>query len=70
MTGCEQLIEAFKIFGKYYKGSWPTNCENGSLYVVVDPLEVSQEDMARLATLSFTSDNDTGFFKSCHFGSA
>jgi hypothetical protein len=60
------LIEALTIMRKYSSPQFPTQCEHGVLYVMVDPLLVSPEDLTRLKELSFRQDEDS--FYSSRFG--
>ena len=62
------LIEALQIFSKYTSDEYPTACDHDVLYVMVNPDDVSEEDINRLAKLDFfPGDNET--FESFRFGS-
>ena len=63
----KDLIEALTIFAKYTDSYSPTGCEHDTLYVQVDPDQVSEEDKTKLDELGFfVSDNH---FESYRFGS-
>ena len=64
----KDLIEALTIFLKYGDPPHPTACEHDVLHICIDPALVSDTDRARLADLSFRSD-DMGGFRSYRFGS-
>ena len=53
MTGCEELIAAFTIFGKYTDTKWPTHCEHDVMQVGVEYDSVSDEDKKALEALGF-----------------
>lgn len=64
----DDLIEALTIFRKYGNPRCPTHCEHDMLWVCgIDPEQVSAEDIERLDTLGFFSDEDA--FCSVRFGS-
>jgi hypothetical protein len=63
------LIEAFAIFSKYTNAAYPTCCEHDTLYVMVKPDDVSQEDKCRLQELGFNRSYEDGNFYSYTFGS-
>lgn len=62
------LIKALQIFVKYGDPYSPTHCEHDEMYIMVNPTDVSPEDIAALEELGFTPNGDT--FKSYRFGSA
>lgn len=64
----KDLIKALQIFLKYDNPYAPTHCEHDTLYVMVDPDEVSEEDKERLEELSFHDEGE--YFISYRFGSA
>jgi hypothetical protein len=64
----QDLITALQIFAKYTDSAWPTGCEHDTLYVYVDPVQVSKQDLETLATLGFITDEEK--FMSFRFGSA
>jgi hypothetical protein len=65
----DALIEALTILRKYANPDNPTNCTHDLLWVNVDPVTVSPEDLARLRELHLDPDaNCEGFF-SFFFGS-
>lgn len=68
----KDLIEALQIFLKYGNPGWPTHCEHDVLTVMIDPANVSEEDLARLEELSFIPGSEYGedVFTSFKFGSA
>ena len=66
----EQLRKALEIFAKYTSDEYPTSCEHNQLYVLVDPANVSKEDIAALNELGFIADEDEGNFYSFKYGSA
>jgi hypothetical protein len=66
----KDLIEALTIFAKYTSAEHPTSCEHDSLYVLVDPLDVSDADKTRLEDLGFHARVSDRHFESFRFGSA
>jgi len=70
MTGCEELIAAFTIFGKYTDTKWPTHCEHDVMQVGVEYDSVSDEDKKALEALGFIEDTEYQMFKSYKYGSA
>lgn len=65
------LIEALKIFIKYYDCEHPFSCEHDTLYVTcIDPELVLQEDIQKLDELGFFIDEENGGFVSYRFGSS
>jgi hypothetical protein len=64
----KKLIAALTIFAKYTDDEFPTHCEHDVLYVVVNPDDVSEEDIAALDILGFFPSDD-GIFMSYRFGS-
>lgn len=67
----EDLIKALQIFAKYTDSDYPTHCEHDTLYVLVDPEDVSEEDMEKLEELHFIPDCEYPYmFISYMFGSA
>jgi hypothetical protein len=64
------LLEAFTIFAKYTHTANPTCCEHDTLYVLVDPAQVSAEDRVRLEALGFMAKERDRNFYSFRFGSA
>lgn len=67
----KDLIEALTIFLKYGNPRKPTHCEHDVLYILVDPVVVSDADKARLDQLGFFPSEDvSGAFASFRFGSA
>ncbi len=70
-NGFDDLIKAFKIFRKYGNPKWPTGCEHDTLYVYINPEEVSEEDKEKLDNLGFApAISITTAFRSFRFGSA
>jgi len=65
----KDLIKAFQIFLKYDNPYNPTHCEHDELYVMIDPSEVSEEDIKELNKLGFFP-NDVDGFSSYRYGSA
>lgn len=65
----EDLIKAFQIFLKYGNPDYPTHCEHDILYVMIDPNDVSEEDIKKLDELGFFA-NDVDGFSSYKYGSA
>ena len=63
------LISALQILSKYSEEKRPTYCEHDTFYVMVDPLDVSDEDIKSLDSLGFSADTDNGRFFSFIFGS-
>lgn len=65
----EDLIEALQILQKYMPADVrnPTNCEHDEFRVMVDPSDVSTDDMARLNALGFVPSDET--MLSFRFGS-
>ena len=65
----KDLLEALNIMYKYMGNKRnPTHCEHDVLHVGCDPADVSEEDINRLAGLSFIPDAFDGF-SSYRFGS-
>lgn len=64
----DDLIKALIIFRKYGNPEFPTNCEHDHLYVNIDPVLVSDEDLDLLKELHFAP-SDCGGFESTFFGS-
>jgi len=62
------LIKALLIFAKYDDPYNPTHCEHDTLFVMIDPEKVSEEDIKELDTLGFFPGD--GAFESFRFGSA
>lgn len=71
----EDLIKALLIFQKYimpdyFSYKYPTICEHDTLYVKVDPNDVSEENKSTLAELGFYPSQEVeGCFVSYRFGS-
>ncbi len=65
----DDLISALTIFRKYGSPASPTHCERDTLNVMIDPAQVSADDLAALAGLGFNAGDD-GLFYSFRFGSA
>lgn len=66
----DDLIKALTILRKYGNPDWPTHCEHDVLLVLIDPADVSEEDLAELETLGFRAGNGEGCFVSYKFGRA
>ncbi len=68
----DDLIQALQILAKYDKPQFPTHCEHDTLYVLIDPAEVSKEDKKTLKKLGFVAGDVDGTkcFYSFKFGSA
>jgi len=67
----DDLITALLIFRTYTNDPNPTHCEHDVMYVLVNPEDVTDEDLEKLATLSFRPDDEWGeSFISYRFGSA
>lgn len=67
----DKLIEALLIFRKYGNPTFPTHCEHDTLYVLINPKIVSEEDLGALEELGFSEDYQTGdTFSSWRYGSA
>lgn len=64
----DALIEALTIMRKYANPELPTNCTHDVLWVDVNPVLVSPQDLARLKELHFEPDSYGGFTSS-YFGS-
>jgi hypothetical protein len=62
------LIEALNIFLRRGDLSRPTACKDGSLHVLVDPMRLDGDTLARLAQLGFDAHPDEYCFKSSRFG--
>lgn len=56
----KKLIEAFTIFDKYNKEKYPLWGDNKSIYVLIDPTTVSEEDTKRLNELGFSKNYQDG----------
>lgn len=67
--GFDAVIEALQIFKRYENPSLPFHCEHDTLYVCIDPENVSAEDKARLDTLGFFEGGEEPGFMSYRFGS-
>lgn len=67
-----KLIEALQIFLKYGDPDYPTCCEHDTLFVLIDPNVVSEEDKKQLEELGFVPGEECGVgcFHSYRFGSA
>lgn len=65
----QDLIRALTILSKYTAEKWPTHCEHDVMYVMVDPANVTAEDVAELERLGFEADRDEDHFYSFRFGS-
>lgn len=65
----DDLIEALTIFRKYGNPAYPTHCSHDMLTVMINPADVSADDMTELDRLGFHPDTD-GCFYSMRFGSA
>ena len=63
------LIKALQIFLKYGDPKFPTNCSHDVLYVNIDPMLVSKEDMKELDELGFFLSDEADGFQSFKFGS-
>lgn len=66
----DDLIAALTIFRKYTDSLNPTGCDHDVLYVYVDPLDVTDEDLEQLEKLGFFAEEDDEHFYSYRFGSA
>lgn len=67
----DELIEALQIFRKYGNPECPSRCEHDTMYIMISPTEVPEEDRKRLDELGFFPDYEFGdAFKSYKFGSA
>lgn len=68
----KDLIEALTIFAKYAPDACaPTHCEHDELHITcVAVAQVSAEDLARLAVLTFRPARDHDGFYSFRFGSS
>lgn len=65
----EDLIKALQIFLKYGNPEYPTHCEHDELYVDINPVLVSDEDVKTLDGLGFFVNEDLEGFSSYKFGS-
>jgi hypothetical protein len=66
----DDLIEALQIFRKYGNPHCPTHCEHDVLYVMISPVDVSEEDKVKLDKLGFFVGEYGESFSSFRFGSA
>ena len=67
----EDLIKALQILLKYDNPKHPTVCEHDTLYILVDPSMVSEEDITKLDKLGVHVDHEYGnSFLSYKYGSA
>lgn len=64
----KDLIQALQILSKYENPTYPTHCEHDELYILVNPLLVSKEDLEELKKLGLRAGDDC--FISTKFGSA
>ena len=62
------LIEALKILSRYSDNYYPTSCENETLFVLIDPMNVNHDDIERLHELSFIASFESNYFYSVRFG--
>ncbi len=51
----DKLIQALQILLKYENPSRPTHCEHDELWIMVDPAEVSAEDIKTLDELGINA---------------
>lgn len=66
----KDLIAALTILSKYTDSNYPTHCEHDELLVpVVNPTDVSPEDIVELERLGFSPNGSIGGFRSYRFGS-
>ena len=63
----EDLIKAFQIFAKYTDKKHPIYCNDETLFVLVAPAEVSDEDIEELKILGFRANIENGehFYSYC-----
>ena len=66
----DNLIKALTIFRKYGNPEWPTHCEHDELFIMIDPVLVSDEDKEALEVLSFSPSDGEPTFYSFKYGSA
>ena len=66
----DDLIKALQIFRKYDNHEWPTHCNHDVLHVIIDPDDVTTEDIKILDGLGFIANDDDDGFISYRFGSA
>jgi hypothetical protein len=69
----EKLIQALQILLKYGNPDYPTHCEHDILTICgIEPLDVSEEDIAKLDELGFFVGDEYGeeAFHSFRYGSA
>ena len=65
----KDLIKALQIFLKYDEGA-ETHCEHDTMYALLDPSVVSDEDKEALDELGFHTACDVEGFESTRHGSA
>ncbi len=67
----KDLIEALTIFLKYGNPYSPTHCEHDVMLVMIDPEDVSAEDVEKLEALGFSASEEYECcFVSYRFGAA
>lgn len=66
----KDLIEALQIVAKYSDVKYPTTCEHGVMYVLVDPFDVPDEEKDKLEELGFSANEEERRFYSRRFGAA
>lgn len=69
-SGIDEIIEALTILKNYGDPRFPFHCEHDTLYVMVDPEKVPEDDLKRLEVLGFRPSNLGGCFESSRYGSA
>ena len=66
----KDLIKALTILLKYGNPKWPTHCEHDVLRIMINPYQVSDEDIKTLDDLGVFIDDKGECFMSFRFGSA
>lgn len=66
----DDLIEALTILRKYGNPYSPMYCEHATLNICINPINVSEADIARLDVLGVHIDESEECFYSFRFGSA
>lgn len=67
----EKLIQALQILLKYGNPNHPTHCEHDVLTICgINPIDVSPQDIMKLADLGFFINNEDECFQSYRYGSA
>lgn len=64
----KNLIKALTLLLKYDNPEYPTHCEHDTLYILISPKTVSNEDLKKLDDLNIHADYEEDHFFSYHYG--